>query len=82
MLAYIIRRIIQAFIIIIIVSIAVFLLMRMLPGDPIKLFLGPGQLQNTTPEDLEALRAKYGLDRSYPEQYLRWMSGVVLNKVV
>jgi peptide/nickel transport system permease protein len=77
MLAFILRRIVQSFIIIIIVSIAVFLFMRLLPGDPIKLFLGPSQLQNITTEDLNALRAKYGLDRPYPEQYIRWMSNVV-----
>jgi peptide/nickel transport system permease protein len=77
MLAYIIRRVIQALIIIIIVSIAVFSFIRMLPGDPIKLFLGQSQLQSITEEDLDILRAKYGLDKSYPEQYIKWISGVL-----
>ncbi|SHH99169.1 peptide/nickel transport system permease protein [Sporobacter termitidis DSM 10068] len=72
MLTYIVRRLIHAFVVIVIVSIAVFILIRLLPGDPIEMLISQTQLTETTPEMIEALRHDKGLDRPLPVQYADW----------
>ncbi|QDZ02608.1 ABC transporter permease [Nitratireductor mangrovi] len=55
------------------VAIVVFVVIRIAPGDPIAMMLPPGATQ----EDIERLRALYGLDKSLIEQFFIWISGVV-----
>ena len=71
------RRVIQGIFVLIIVSIAVFLLMRFLPSDPLNLFIVQSELDDSTPEQIEALRAKFGLDKSLPMQYIDWITGIL-----
>jgi ABC-type dipeptide/oligopeptide/nickel transport system permease component len=47
------------------VLVVVFVLLRVAPGDPIAMMVGPG----ATPDDVLALRQLYGLDRSLPAQF-------------
>jgi len=77
MTSYIIRRIFQGIFVLILVTVFVFLIMRLLPGDPLQLFVGQGDTAAASKEELAALRQKYGLDKSLPMQYLDWISGVV-----
>jgi peptide/nickel transport system permease protein len=51
----------------------VFLLIHLVPGDPILQMLGEG----ATPADINALRHQYFLDLPLPEQYMRYWSGVL-----
>lgn len=51
------------------VSLVVFVLIRVVPGDPVAMMIPPG----AGPEDIARLRAFYGLDRSIPEQYGLWI---------
>src|ERR1039458_6914781 len=51
----------------------VFLLIHLVPGDPILQMLGEG----ATPADVTALRHQYGLDLPLLTQYLRYWSGVL-----
>lgn len=55
------------------VSVVVFVVIRVVPGNPIAMMLPPG----ATAADIERLQALYGLDRSIPEQYAIWLAGVV-----
>ena len=55
------------------VSIIVFVVLRMLPADPIGMMLPP----QATKADAEAIRAAYGLDRSLAAQYWIWLSGAL-----
>jgi len=48
------------------VLMVVFVLLRLAPGDPIAMMIGPG----ATPEDIRSLRALYGFDRSVPAQFV------------
>jgi peptide/nickel transport system permease protein len=57
------------------VSIAIFLMVRLLPGDVIDVLLGADT--QVTPEVREQARKQLGLDGSYAEQYWRWASGAV-----
>jgi peptide/nickel transport system permease protein len=76
MVNYIIRRVIQSVIVILIVSVMVFLGMRLLPGDPIYMMYNPNQLQNLSEESIAQLRHNAGLDRTLVVQYFDWLGGV------
>ena len=77
MATYIIRRLILAVIVLILVSVFVFLAMRLLPGDPILMYVSASSVQEITEEQLDALRHEFGLDKTLPMQYLDWISGVL-----
>ena len=70
MLRYIARRIIASLFILWVVSVLVFALMNVLPGDP--LMRGMGALQMSR-EDLVSLREARGLNRPLPVQYGDWI---------
>lgn len=72
MYAFFLRRIGSLAVALFVASIAVFLLVRAVPGDPATLLL-----KNPTPERLAAIRTRLGLDRPLPVQYWRWMSSVI-----
>lgn len=76
MLNYIIARLLQGALVIFLISLATFIIMRMLPGDPVMLLLGEGEIQ-ITEEQIQAIRAKWGLDRPYYEQYLVWAGNML-----
>ena len=55
------------------VAVIVFVTIRLAPGDPIAMMLPPGASQ----EDMDRLRALYGLDKSIPEQFFIWLGQVL-----
>ena len=79
MKAYILRRLLQTVFVIIIVTLIVFFMMHLMPGDPILMYISQDEYAeaSVTPEQIEALRHKFGLDRPIMVQYLDWMSGVI-----
>jgi len=58
------------------VSALVFLMIRFIPGDAVQIMLGANV--EITPERLQALYEKIGLDRPMLEQYLRWIGGALV----
>jgi peptide/nickel transport system permease protein len=74
--AYIIRRLFQGLIVLILVTLLVFLLMRLLPGDPLMVYLSSGEIQNMTLEDIRAIRHQLGLDSPLFVQYYDWLKGI------
>jgi peptide/nickel transport system permease protein len=77
MVVYIVKRLIQLVVVLIIVSIVVFLAMRLLPGDPIRMYLASSQMSQVSEEQIEELRHEKGLDRPLYVQYFKWIGGVV-----
>lgn len=75
MIRYFLRRFVMAIPTLIGVSIITFAVMRLVPGDPTDILAGTDPIQSVAIR--ERLRAELGLDRPLPEQYVRWMSGVV-----
>ena len=73
MQAYIIRRLITGAFILFILSVVVFLLLRIAPGDPAILRC----TLSCTPVRIEAIREEFGLNEPYPVQYLSWLGDVV-----
>jgi peptide/nickel transport system permease protein len=76
MTTYIIRRLLQGILVLIIVSIFIFLVMRLLPGDPLMLYVAQSQIESISPEGMQALRVQFGLDKTLPMQYLSWIGGI------
>jgi peptide/nickel transport system permease protein len=76
MSAYILRRVIQAIIIIFIVSLLVFLVIRLLPGDPVLMYVSQEQIGSLPKEQIEMIRAEFGLDKPIPVQYINWIGGL------
>ena len=77
MTTYIIRRLIQMLLVLIIITVLVFFVMRLMPGDPLLLYLArSGNLENMSFDQLETLRIQYGLDKPLIIQYFNWVKGV------
>ena len=72
MFAYIVQRMFQSVIVLLIVGLVAFSMFRFV-GDPIDNMLG----QERTIEDVERLRAQLGLDQPFPVQYFRFLEGAV-----
>jgi peptide/nickel transport system permease protein len=64
-------------IILLLVTLLVFLAMRLLPGDPLIIFISQSQVEIYSPERLAELRHEYGLDRSLPMQYISWIYNIL-----
>ena len=73
MLAYTIRRVLLAIPVMLMVATAVFLLLRLTPGDPAGIILGP----EATEERRLALRRELGLEDPLPVQYAHWLGKAV-----
>ena len=73
MLAFLLRRILIAIPTIVIISIMVFGLQHLLPGDPLLVLAG----EERDPAVLEALREKYRLNDPIPVQYLAWVGNAL-----
>lgn len=67
-------RLLQSFLLLLMVSAMVFGLIHAVPGGPLSMYL---ENPNVRPEDVERLRAALGLDRPLLQQYLAWLGGFV-----
>ncbi len=71
---YILRRLLLVIPTLIGMSLLIFLIVHMLPGDIVDAISGSDAA--TTAEGKAALRHAYGLDEPLPAQYLRWMGNI------
>jgi peptide/nickel transport system permease protein len=77
MTTYIIRRLIQALVVLILVTLIVFFVMRLLPGDPILIYVAQtAELERMPQEKIDELRAEFGLDKPIMVQYANWVAGI------
>ncbi|MCD6290948.1 MAG: ABC transporter permease [Anaerolineae bacterium] len=70
---YIIRRLLALIPVLLGVSILVFSLIRLIPGDPVVVMLG----EKARPQDIERLREEMGFNRPIYVQYLEWLGRVL-----
>lgn len=75
MTGYLIRRILAAVITIWVTTVAVSMLIHLVPGDPVQIMYA--QSQGTTQEQLDQIRAHLGLDQPVYKQYLLYMERVL-----
>ncbi len=73
MTSYIIRRLIYTVFIILIVSFIAFMILHLIPGDPVIVMLG----SEATAEEISKLRQELRLDHSLPVQYFHWISSAL-----
>jgi peptide/nickel transport system permease protein len=75
--AYIIRRLAVSLVVLILVTFVIFLIMRLLPGDPVLMFISQERYEQITPEELALARHQFGVDRPLMVQYFDWLGGLV-----
>jgi peptide/nickel transport system permease protein len=73
MIGILIRRTISLVVTLLVVSLLIFTVMDLLPGDPAAIMLGT----SASPDTLAALQHQLGLDRPLPIRYLAWLGGVL-----
>jgi peptide/nickel transport system permease protein len=69
---YLVRRLLQTGVLLLVVSLVVFALVTQAPGGPAILLD-----RNMAPEDIARMRAHLGLDQPLPVQYVRWLGQVL-----
>ena len=74
---YIVKRILLYFPTLVLITVLVFLLMRVIPGDPAIQLLAAGGDASYTEEDLAKKRAELGIDRPLVVQYVDWVWGML-----
>lgn len=70
---YLIQRALQSVPVIFGLSVLIFFISRVIPGDPVRLALGP----EASEQQVAALRAEMGLNQPLPMQYVDWLVGVL-----
>ena len=73
MKTFILGKALSSLAVILVISIVIFLIVRLLPGDAVEVMLG----SEGTPEQIEAVRAKYNLNEPMPNQYMAWLTNVL-----
>jgi peptide/nickel transport system permease protein len=71
--SFLLRRLLFSIIVLLGLSILIFVIARVIPGDPARMSLGPSAPEET----VQRLRQEMYLDKPLPEQYVFWMKGVL-----
>ncbi|MBO5546690.1 MAG: ABC transporter permease, partial [Bacteroidales bacterium] len=69
---YLLKRLLSLIPVLFVVSLAIFLLIHLVPGDPAAAILG----EEASPEQIAALRETLGFNDPLPVQYFRWVAGL------
>ena len=75
MIRFLVSRLIQALVVLGVMSALVYGLIGLMPGDPVDIMITSNP--DLTPADAERLRALHGLDRPLVERYWNWLSGAL-----
>jgi peptide/nickel transport system permease protein len=68
---FLIRRVLQALVVLLLVTIITFMLLRLIPGNVAVAIMGPGAYRN--PAAIKLFDATYGFDKPWYAQYLLWL---------
>lgn len=75
MLPFLLRRLTASVAVLLLVSVGVFSMAQLVPGDPVMAMLGEGS--QASPADIARMRKQLGLDKPLPEQYLHYLGNVL-----
>ena len=75
MVKYIFKRLINLIPIVFLISVVIFGTVKAMPGDPVNAYLGLGS--RATEAQKNMIREEWGLNKSYPEQYVTWIKNMV-----
>src|SRR5579864_5515450 len=70
---YVVRRVLAIIPVLFGISVLVFLLVHLIPGDVAQILLGT----SATDQQIETLRRTFGIDRQLPVQYVDWLSHIL-----
>lgn len=70
---YVLKRLAQVPVVLLVVTITIFAVVRSTPGDPVQIMLG----MQTSPDAVEAVRQQFHLDQPLYRQYLLWLGDVI-----
>jgi ABC-type dipeptide/oligopeptide/nickel transport system permease component len=73
MKSFILGKTLSSLAVIFVLTIIIFLMVRLLPGDAVTVMMGG----EGTPEQIEAVRAKYNLNEPLPNQYMAWLTNAL-----
>ncbi|HZK60933.1 MAG TPA: ABC transporter permease [Anaerovoracaceae bacterium] len=73
MFEYIVKRLLLGILVLLTLSMLLFAIMHSMPGDPIQLIAG----DRADPQKIVELREKFGLDKPYYIQYLKWLGNIL-----
>lgn len=73
MTRFVVRRILQSIPAVVLSSVVIFGIIHAIPGDPAQILAGP----EAQADEIAAVRAEWGLDRSLPVQYVTWLGNVL-----
>lgn len=77
MTAYLARRLLMALVVLFLVTLIVFFVIRLLPGDPLLIFVAESQQSGSmSMKEVEHLRKEFGLDKPIMVQYVTWIWGI------
>ena len=77
MSAYVLRRILLVFPLLLGATIINYTIFALSPGDPVSAMIDPFELSNMTAEDLQEAREALGLNKPIPVRYLLWLGQAV-----
>jgi len=73
LLGFLVKRFFSMALVLLVVSVTIFIVMHLLPGDPAAIMLGP----EATNEDVAALKAEMGLDKPVLIQFTEWTGRII-----
>ena len=73
---YVVRRLLLAVPTLLVLSVVIFVMLRIVPGDPVDVYVTIAQVGRVDDEEREKIRKKLGLDRHISIQYGVWLKGV------
>jgi len=73
--SYVTRRLLEIIPVLMLLTVLLFTLIELAPGDPLLLMFGNNP--NATPEEMATLSKYYGLDQPVPVRYVKWLSKVL-----
>lgn len=76
MQTYILKRLLMGLVVLLSLTFIVFMVMRLLPGDPLLLFVSQGEIAVADVTKLDAMKAEFGLDKPLLVQYFTWLINV------
>jgi peptide/nickel transport system permease protein len=75
MARYLFVRAVQGLVVVLLISVGTFIIMRLLPGDPVAILMGEGKVRISL-EQQELIREKWGLNQPWSVQYWKWLSNM------
>jgi peptide/nickel transport system permease protein len=72
---YVVRRLIQMIVVMFLLSFFCYALMSLMPGDPLDIMLNSNP--KMTPQDVQRLKALYGLDQPLVVRYFNWLKDIL-----